>query len=133
MEKGAAGSGMANQPENDKPISMANQPGGQAARVENDTPSASSTPPQRKKDWTPEERNAAKEFIRALIEDYNVYAAMTEDDVEEEYRRAGKLDKYDPERELQKRSARVAKKHPPPAGFYPGLEEYLKLRDDEED
>jgi hypothetical protein len=68
-----------------------------------------------------------------LIEDYNVYAAMTEDDVEEEYRRAGKLDKYDPERELQKRGARVAKEHPPPAGFYPKLEQYFKLGDDAED
>ncbi|RLM93351.1 hypothetical protein C2845_PM08G04890 [Panicum miliaceum] len=94
---------------------------------------SSDAPEQRKKDWTPEERIAAAEFIRALIEDYNVYAAMTEDDVEEEYRRAGKLDKYDPERELQKRGARVAKEHPPPAGFYPKLEQYFKLGDDEED
>ena len=61
---------MANQHENDKPISMANQPGDQAARVENDTPSASSTPPpQRKKDWTPEERNAAQEEYLKLRDD----------------------------------------------------------------
>ncbi|PAN32343.2 hypothetical protein PAHAL_5G479500 [Panicum hallii] len=107
--------------------------GERSSRISHGESAGSAPPQQRKKDWTPEERNAAAEFIRALIEDYNVYAAMTEDDVEEEYRRAGKLDKYDPERELQKRGARVAKEHPPPAGFYPKLEQYFKLGDDAED
>lgn len=89
-------------------------------------------PPRRNKDWTPEERKAANEFLTAAIADYHVYAAMTEEDIEEEYRRAGKLHKYDAETELQKRCARVAKKHPPPAGFFPALEKYFKLFQDDD-
>ncbi|CAO2185745.1 unnamed protein product [Urochloa humidicola] len=95
--------------------------------------SASAPRRRRRKDMTPEEWSAAMAYVRALIEDYRVYDAMREEDVEEEYRKAGKLDKYDPETELQKRCARVAKKHPPPAGFDPRLEEYFKLIEDEED
>jgi len=67
-----------------------------------------------------------------MIQDYEVYAAMTEDEVEDEYRRAGKLDKYDPETELLKRYARIAKKHPPPDGFDSRLEDYFKLIEDED-
>ncbi|CAL4977969.1 unnamed protein product [Urochloa decumbens] len=87
---------------------------------------------RRRKDMTPEEWSAAMAYAKALLEDYKVYHAMTEEDVEEEYRRAGKLDKYDPETELHKRCARVAKKHPPPPGYDPRLEEYFKLIQDEE-
>ena len=59
-------------------------------------------------------------------------SAMTEEEVEEEYRRAGKIDKYDPEMELNKCYARVTKKHPPPDGYDPKLEEYLKLIENED-
>ena len=52
--------------------------------------------------------------------------------MEDEYRRAGKLHKYDPEMELKKRYARVAKKHPPPPGMVPKMDEYLKLIEDED-
>ncbi|KAF8704930.1 hypothetical protein HU200_031174 [Digitaria exilis] len=89
--------------------------------------------PPRKKDWTPEEHKAAKEFMKALLDDYDEYAAMSEDEIEDEYRRAGKLHKYDPEMELAKRCARVAKKHPPPPGYYPVLEQDFKLIEDDED
>nr|CAB3476199.1 unnamed protein product [Digitaria exilis] len=76
--------------------------------------------PPRKKDWTPEEHKAAKEFMKALLDDYDEYAAMSEDEIEDEYRRAGKLHK-------------VAKKHPPPPGYYPVLEQDFKLIEDDED
>nr|CAB3472050.1 unnamed protein product [Digitaria exilis] len=103
---------------------------GKAAGVDKDTASSGGTaapPPRRKKkDWTPEEGKAADEFLTAAIADYH-------EDVEEEYRRAGKLHKYDAETELQKRCARVAKKHPPPAGFFPALEKYFNLFEDDDD
>ena len=67
------------------------------------------------------------------IDDLKVYMDITEEDVEDEYRRAGKLHKYDPEMELKKRYARVAKKHPPPAGLVPKMDEYLKLIEDEDE
>jgi hypothetical protein len=35
--------------------------------------------------------------------------------------------------ELKKRYARVAKKHPPPAGLVPKMDEYLKLIEDEDE
>ena len=45
---------------------------------------------------TPEERTAAQRFLSAVYEDALRYIAWTEEDVEEEYRLAGKLHKYDP-------------------------------------
>lgn len=98
------------------------------------TPSISSAHPQqrrrKRKDFTPAEWRAAMVFIWAVIDDLNEYAAMTEEEVEEEYRRAGKIDRYDPEMDLKKTYARVAKKHPPPDGFVPKMEEYFKLIED---
>lgn len=119
---------------------IAREPAGQAAGVENRAPGSSSAPPRGKKRatpeetrcFTPEEDKAILEYTWAVFLDYEVYAAMTEDEVEDEYRRAGKLDKYDPDTELNKRCARVAKKHPPPDGFDPKLEEYFKLIEDED-
>ena len=99
------------------------------------TPNSRSAPPPRrwrKKDMTPEEWSAAMAFIEAAVDDLMVYMDMTEEDVEDEYRRAGKLHKYDPEMELKKRYARVAKKHPPPPGMVPKMDEYLKLIEDED-
>ncbi|CAL4958329.1 unnamed protein product [Urochloa decumbens] len=122
MEKDATGSAVrAGQRQEDGGEKAAPSSGGSAPRR------------RRRKDMTPEEWSAAMAYIRALMDDYKVYDDMREEDVEEEYRRAGKLDKYDPETELQKRVARVAKKHPPPAGFDDRLEEYFKLIEDEED
>jgi hypothetical protein len=63
--------------------------------------------------------------------------ALTEEDIREEYRRAGKLDRYDDPAndELGKRIARVIKKYPPPPGvFGDDPDRYLKLlEDDDED
>ncbi|KAG2586886.1 hypothetical protein PVAP13_5NG087062 [Panicum virgatum] len=102
---------------------------------DNATPNSHSAPPprRRKKDMTPEEWSAAMAFIEAAVDDLMVYMDMKEEDVEDEYRRAGKLHKYDPEMELKKRYARVAKKHPPPAGLVPKMDEYLKLIEDEDE
>jgi len=46
---------------------------------------------------THEEKMAALRFIKAAHEDALRYIDMTEEEVEEEYRRAGKLHVYDPE------------------------------------
>nr|CAB3476200.1 unnamed protein product [Digitaria exilis] len=75
---------------------------------------------QQKTDWTPEEREAANEFLRAALDEYDVYEAMSEDEIQDEYRRAGKLHK-------------AAKKHPPPPGYFPLLEQDFKLIEDDED
>ncbi|CAL4951713.1 unnamed protein product [Urochloa decumbens] len=112
---------------------IATQPS-QAAGVENNTPppSSNSAPPRGKKRFTPEERKVALAFISAAFQEYKVYRDMTVEEVEDEYRRAGKLDKLDFETEMLKRCARVTKKYPPPDGFYPELKEYLKLIEDED-
>ncbi|CAL4952118.1 unnamed protein product [Urochloa decumbens] len=96
-------------------------------------PRCSSAPPRGRKDWTPRERAAAKVFLRAAVEDAEAYMAMTEADVVEEYRRAGKLHKYEPAKEADRRLARVIKKYPPPPGLVPDIDRYHKLLDDEED
>uniref|UniRef100_A0A0E0JFD2 Uncharacterized protein n=1 Tax=Oryza punctata TaxID=4537 RepID=A0A0E0JFD2_ORYPU len=56
--------------------------------------------------WMTVEQEATKTFLRALIADVHQYIDMTEEDVVEEYRRAGKLHTYDPYTEWQKRYAR---------------------------
>ncbi|RLN22712.1 hypothetical protein C2845_PM07G38110 [Panicum miliaceum] len=77
---------------------------------------------------------AAMVFIRKTIENVETYMALTEADVEEEYRRAGKLHKYEPAKELDKRFARIIKKYPPPQGlFIPNLDRYLSSLDDDDD
>ncbi|KAF8663052.1 hypothetical protein HU200_055644 [Digitaria exilis] len=126
----ATGSGIARQP--DQAAEVVEKDTAAEEVVEKDTlPSggggtSGGARPPRKKDWTPEEHKAAKEFMKALLDDYDEYAAMSEDEIEDEYRRAGKLHKYDPEME-------VAKKHPPPPGYYPVLEQDFKLIEDDED
>ncbi|KAJ1282514.1 hypothetical protein BS78_03G058500 [Paspalum vaginatum] len=94
--------------------------------------SSASDPRRRMKDLTPEEQKAALAFLRSGIQAAFAYMAMTEEDVEE-YRLAGKLHTYDPDVEVEKRLARVAKKFPPPHGFRPQIEEYMKLIEDEDD
>ncbi|CAL4958905.1 unnamed protein product [Urochloa decumbens] len=83
---------------------------------------------------TPGERAAAVRFIRAALEVLKQYNAMEEEEVEEEYRRAGNLHKYDPDTEWQKRYARVARMYPPPDFIVPRLDEFTKiLEEDEQD
>ncbi|XBI63074.1 hypothetical protein VPH35_043565 [Triticum aestivum] len=73
-------------------------------------------------------------FMRAGFEDCKLYMAMEEDDVVEEYRRAGKIHTYDPDKEHMKRLARVAKLHPPPAHMVDKIKLYTYyLEEDEED
>nr|CAB3471816.1 unnamed protein product [Digitaria exilis] len=93
----------------------------------------SSAPPRGTKQWTPQELAAAKLFARAAVENVEAYMELTEADVEEEYRRAGKLHKYEPAKELDKRFARVIKKYPPPPGLVPDIDRYLKLLDSDDD
>uniref|UniRef100_A0A0E0JFD1 Uncharacterized protein n=1 Tax=Oryza punctata TaxID=4537 RepID=A0A0E0JFD1_ORYPU len=69
--------------------------------------------------WMTVEQEATKTFLRALIADVHQYIDMTEEDVVEEYRRAGKLHTYDPYTEWQKRYARVARAHPRPLASWP--------------
>lgn len=83
---------------------------------------------------TPEERTAAQRFLRAVYKDALRYIAMTEEEVEEEYRLAGKLHKYDPDMEWMKRYARVARMYPPPSFVAQKLSEYMMyLEEDEQD
>jgi hypothetical protein len=82
---------------------------------------------------TPEEI-ATLRFVDALHEDALRFMDMTEEDIQEEYRRAGKLHRYDPDKEWQKRYARIARLYRPPKNIAPHLDEYLKyLQEDEAD
>jgi hypothetical protein len=91
-------------------------------------------PPHLIRKITHEERMAALRFIKAAHEDALLYADTPEEVVEEEYRRAGNLHKYDPDTEWQKRYARVARKYPPPDFIAPDLDEFMKiLEEDEQD
>uniref|UniRef100_K3XQM2 Uncharacterized protein n=1 Tax=Setaria italica TaxID=4555 RepID=K3XQM2_SETIT len=71
-------------------------------------------------------------FTWQMIADAEAYIAMIEDEVEEEYRRAGKLHSYDPDKERQKRISRIARRWPPPDRFIPEISEYLKLIEEDE-
>ena len=81
---------------------------------------------------THEEKMAALRFIKAAHEDALRYIDMTEEEVEEEYRRAGKLHVYDPDTEWQKRYARVGRMYPPPKFLAPELDEFTKLLEEDE-
>ncbi|KAM3364569.1 hypothetical protein ACQJBY_014741 [Aegilops geniculata] len=63
------------------------------------------------------------------------YSDMEEEDVVEEYRRAGKLHAYDQDKEWKKRFARVAKLHPCPWGkqMVAKIEEYMYYLEEDED
>uniref|UniRef100_A0A0D9UY21 Uncharacterized protein n=1 Tax=Leersia perrieri TaxID=77586 RepID=A0A0D9UY21_9ORYZ len=85
--------------------------------------------------FTATESAEAQVFIRAAITDAFEYMKMTEKDVVEKYRRAGKLHKYDPDKEWQKRFARVARAHPPPPclmALMPQMKQYLQYLDEED-
>lgn len=95
--------------------------------------------PAREKKWRPSsaaERAAGQAFLQAAVADALRYTKMTWQDMVEEYRRAGKLHKYDPGKEWQIRYARVARAHPPPASLLallPEIQQYLKFLDDLEE
>lgn len=60
---------------------------------------------------------------------------MTEEDVVEEYRRVGKLHRYDPDKEWQKCYAHAARAHPPPLCAIPRLphiQQYLKYLEEDD-
>lgn len=90
---------------------------------------------RKKKKITPEERAAAMKFFEAAYQEAKQYNAMTEEEVEDEYRRAGKLHTYDPDNEWKKRCARAAIKYPPPKSVAPpDLDDFYKcLEEDEAD
>ncbi|KAK3163364.1 hypothetical protein QOZ80_1AG0002700 [Eleusine coracana subsp. coracana] len=99
------------------------------------TGNRSPVPPLERADLTLEERQrevAKWEFFWAAIADVKAYDKMTVQEVEDEYRHAGKLHRYDPDNEWKKRMTRVARKHPLPEGLIPGMDEYLKLLKDDE-
>ncbi|KAI5005934.1 hypothetical protein ZWY2020_033177 [Hordeum vulgare] len=72
-------------------------------------------------------------FVKAARADAMLYIAMEEEDVEEEYRRAGKLHTSDEAKEWKKRLARVAKLYPPPEHMMESINEYTKYLEEDED
>lgn len=85
--------------------------------------------------WTAAEKEATLAFFRAANAEAAKYMEMTEEDVVEEYRRAGKLHRYDPDKEWQKRYARAARAHPPPPcaiSRLPHIQQYLKYLEEDD-
>ncbi|EMS57364.1 hypothetical protein TRIUR3_08056 [Triticum urartu] len=74
-------------------------------------------------------------FFWAQFAECKRYIAMEEEEVVEEYRRAGRLHTYDEDKEWQKRFARVAKQHPHawPKHMVAEIEEYITYLDEDED
>jgi hypothetical protein len=98
---------------------------------------ASSRKNQHKAMTEREDQKAAQQaFMEAAITDCSLYMAVEEEDVVEEYRKAGKLHTYDPDKEWQKRFARVVKLHPScrwHKQILPKIEEYMKFLEEDED
>jgi len=105
---------------------------GETSPSEAASPSAGSNVVAARQKITYQEKMAALRFIKAAHEDAVRYIDMTEEEVEEEYRRAGKLHVYDPDTEWQKRYARVGRMYPPPKFLAPELEEFTKLLEEDE-
>lgn len=96
---------------------------------------SSSAPPQpepKKIEWTPAERQVIQKFFVEAVKAMCAYVDMTDEELMEEYRLAGKPHKCDPLTEIHKRYARVAKKYRLPEDFDPKLEDHLKLIEDED-
>ncbi|KAF7035683.1 hypothetical protein CFC21_046506 [Triticum aestivum] len=74
-------------------------------------------------------------FGRAAHAEAMRYSDMEEEEVVEEYRRAGKLHTYDVDKEWKKRFARVAKLHPCPWGKQTAAKvaEYTYYLEEDED
>ncbi|CAL4952232.1 unnamed protein product [Urochloa decumbens] len=94
--------------------------------------SRSAPPGKMLRELTARERRRAEVLLFTWQVVVLAYVDMTEEEVEDEYRRAGKLHRYDPDTELEKRIARLARRWPPPDGFMPKIDEYLKILDDDE-
>ncbi|KAF8714353.1 hypothetical protein HU200_027819 [Digitaria exilis] len=62
-------------------------------------------------------------FTWLAIADVEAYIAMTEEEVEEEYCREGKLHMYNPDKEWQQRLARLTRKWPMLDGFILNIDE----------
>jgi hypothetical protein len=71
-------------------------------------------------------------FLGALYAEALRFIAMTEEDLVEEYWQAGKLRKYDRDKEWPKRAARIARVHPPPKEMEAEIAEYMKYLEEEE-
>ncbi|KAF7078308.1 hypothetical protein CFC21_082768 [Triticum aestivum] len=80
-----------------------------------------------------ERLQATLAFVKAAHADAMLYLDMEEEDVEEEYRRAGRLHTYDQDNEWKKRLARVAKLYPPPKHIMEEISEYTKYLEEDED
>uniref|UniRef100_A0ACD5VNC4 Uncharacterized protein n=1 Tax=Avena sativa TaxID=4498 RepID=A0ACD5VNC4_AVESA len=80
-------------------------------------------------------RAAQQAFLEAGYASCKLYTAMEEEDVVDEYRRAGKLHTYDPDKEVQKRFAKVAKLYPYPwpKKMVAMIEQYMKFLEEDED
>lgn len=77
---------------------------------------------------------ASVNFLMAALEAAKQYNAMEEEEVEEEYRRVGRLHTYDPDTEWKKRVARVARVHPPPKHMAKNMDDFMRiLEEDEQD
>lgn len=105
-----------------EPGSAAGERGRAAVREKSNGRRTSFSP--RRLNLTPRQRRVAA--VRLFV------AFATEEEVEDEYRRAGKLHRYNPDNEWQKRLARVARKYPPPEGLIPEIGDYFKLLEDDE-
>ncbi|VAH74640.1 unnamed protein product [Triticum turgidum subsp. durum] len=75
-----------------------------------------------------ERLQATLAFVKAAHADAMLYL-----DMEEEYRRAGRLHTYDQDNEWKKRLARVAKLYPPPKHIMEEISEYTKYLEEDED
>ncbi|KAG0536481.1 hypothetical protein BDA96_03G067500 [Sorghum bicolor] len=67
--------------------------------------SAPPHPRPKKIEWTPAEREVIQAFYAEAIDEMAKCVSMTEEEQQEEYRRAGKLHKFDPFTEMEKRYA----------------------------
>ncbi|KAF7035682.1 hypothetical protein CFC21_046505 [Triticum aestivum] len=72
-------------------------------------------------------------FLKAGFEDYKLYRDREDEEEVEEYRRAGKLHTYDPDKEPKKRLARVAKLHPPLEHMAEKIKLYTYYLEEDED
>ncbi|CAO2161478.1 unnamed protein product [Urochloa humidicola] len=90
-------------------------------------PGGSSAPPLEVTDLA-----AKRVFVRAVVADAKAYTDTTVEETMEEYRRVGKLHRYNPDNEWMKRVARIARKHPPPEGFVPEVQDFLRLLEEDE-
>ena len=84
---------------------------------------------------TEAQKTARLAFVMAGLEEHRRNDAMEEKDVVEEYRRAGKLHTYDPDKEMDKRYARILKLHPFrwPDHMDAKIEKFMRYLEEDED